>query len=88
MTTNYYPLSPQKVPAKLTALTSAYQLKASLAILAVITFFVLYFSMVAALAYLVYLAFTYDMGEINRLSMFLKFAAIAGSLNHRKFWLL
>lgn len=80
MNLTFYPPSPVNVPKNFTALTSSYQLRAWLAVLAVFTFFILYFALVAAMAYLVYYAITYDMGRINRLTIFLKIGAIAGTL--------
>ena len=79
MTTNYYPASPTKLPKNLTALTSSYQARAFLAILGILTFFILYLAMVTALAYLTYWAFTYDMGNINKVTILGKIGAIAGS---------
>lgn len=79
MSTAYYPQSPAEIPKNLTALTSSYQLKAVLAILSVILFFVLYLVMVTALGFLVYYAFVYDMISINKITIILKAGAIAGS---------
>ncbi len=75
----YYPESPVKVPKKLTALTSSYQLKAFLAILAIVLFFFLYAAMVVALGYLFYYAIVYDMGQVNKLTILMKVGAIAGA---------
>ncbi|TCK66854.1 Zn-dependent protease with chaperone function [Winogradskyella wandonensis] len=79
MTTNYYPASPTNVPKNLTALTTSYQTRAFLAILAIILFFVLYGALVVALGYLVYWAFTYDIGRINKLTILGKVGAVAGT---------
>lgn len=80
MTELLYPKSPTNVPKKLTSLTSSYQLRAFLAILAIILFFVLYCSLVAALGYLAYYAFIYDMGAVNKITILMKIGAIAGSI--------
>nr|WP_299386071.1 M48 family metallopeptidase [Allomuricauda sp.] len=79
MSLTYYPSSPVEVPKKLTALTSSYQLKAFLAVLAIILFFVLYTAMVLALGYLFYYAIIYDMGHVNKLTILMKVGAIAGA---------
>ena len=75
-----YPPGPASVPKNLTALTPSYQLRAGLAVAAIIVFFLLYFALVAALAYLVYLALVYPMGSVNKLTILMKFGAIAGSV--------
>ncbi|WP_353778029.1 M48 family metalloprotease [Winogradskyella sp. 3972H.M.0a.05] len=80
MTTNYYPPNPTNLPKQLTALTSSYRTKAFLAILSIILFFVLYSALVLGLAYLAYYAFTYEMGDINKLTILMKVGAIAGSV--------
>ena len=69
MTNMYYPTSPITVPKKLTGLTSSYQLRSFLAIIAIILFFALYVAMVVALGYLFYHAVVYDMGPINKLTI-------------------
>ena len=79
MTKNYYPASPTSVPKNLTMLTSSYQLKSILAILAIILFFALYTVMVLALGYLFYYAIIYDMGRINKLTILMKVGAIVGA---------
>ncbi|MCF6131586.1 M48 family metallopeptidase [Flavobacterium wongokense] len=55
-------------------------IKASLAVLAIITFFALYVLLIIGLGYLVLWAFTYDMLEINKLTILAKIGAIAGSI--------
>ncbi len=80
MTSTYYPESPKATTRKLTSLTSSYRLRASLAVLAIILFFVLYFALVAGLAYLVYYSFTYDIGRVNKFSILMKIGAIAGAV--------
>lgn len=76
---NLYPPSPENLPKKLKSLPSNYKIKASLAILAIIIFFVLYSALVVALGYLVYYAFTYNVTHINKFTILLKIGAIAGS---------
>ena len=76
---NLYPPSPENLPKKLKPLPSNYKIKASLAILAIIIFFVLYSALVVALGYLVYYAFTYNVTHINKFTILLKIGAIAGS---------
>ncbi|WP_242202387.1 M48 family metalloprotease [Aestuariivivens insulae] len=80
MTDNLYPASPISLPKNLTKLPSSYQTKAFLAILAIILFFLLYTSLVVGLAYLVYYAFIYEIGHINKITILMKIGAIAGSV--------
>jgi len=79
MNNSFYPPSPIEIPKKLTGLTSAYQLKAILAILAILLFFTLYAALVFGLGFLVYNAVFYDMGRINKLTILMKVGAIAGT---------
>lgn len=72
--------SPLESPKNLTQLSSAYMIKASLAVFAIIVFFVLYVLLVVGLAYLVKWAFTYDILEFNKLTILGKLGAIAGSI--------
>jgi Zn-dependent protease with chaperone function len=80
MTTNLYPPSPVEVPKKLTALPTSYQTRASLAVLSILLFFILYGALVAALGYLVYWAFTYDIGHVNKITILGKVGAVAGTV--------
>lgn len=80
MTTNLYPPSPVELPKKLTALPASYKTRALLAILSILLFFLLYGALVAVLGYLVYWAFTYDIGHINKITILGKIGAIAGSV--------
>lgn len=80
MTTDLYPPSPLEVPKKLTALPASYQTRVFLAILSILLFFVLYGALVVALSYLVYWAFTYDIGHVNKLTILGKIGAVAGSV--------
>lgn len=79
MSQDLYPPSPVSLPENLTKLSFRYKLKASLAILAVISFFALYAALVYALGHLVYLAITYEIHDVNRFTGFVKIASIAGS---------
>ena len=80
MTSPIYHTSPTDIPKNFTALTPSYQLRASLAILSIILFFVLYFLLVAGLGYLAYLAVIYDMGSVNKFTILMKLGAIAGAV--------
>jgi len=80
MKNNFYPKSPENISKNLTALPSSYQFRASLAVLAIILFFVLYAAMVTAMGYLVYYAFTYEVTYINKFTILLKVGAIAGAI--------
>ncbi len=80
MDVNYvYPPSPKDRSDSYTSLPSSYKLKAALAILAIILFFVLYFGLVVALGYLVRWSIFYDMGDVNKITILGKLGAIAGS---------
>lgn len=80
MTESLYPTSPENLSKKFTSLTTNYQVKAFLAILSIILFFVLYSALVVALAFLVYYAFVYEIIHINKLTIIMKIGAIAGSV--------
>jgi len=80
MSQTYYPPSPALLPKKLTALTPSYQLKAFLAVLSILLFFVLYSALVTCLGYLAYHALAYDMGDVNKATILLKVGAVAGSV--------
>lgn len=74
------PPAPSSIQKDLTSLPSAYKLKATLAVLAIILFFALYFSLVVALGFLVKHAFIYPIGDVNKFTILLKLGAIAGSV--------
>lgn len=78
--TNLYPTSPKKLPKQLTKLPSSYIYKAFFAVFAILLFFMLYCILVAGIGYLVYYAFVYDIGSINKLTVLMKIGAIAGSV--------
>lgn len=79
MITNYYPASPILPSKKLTSLTSSYLLRATLAVLGIVLFFILYSVLVVGLAYLLYYAIIYDMGRIHKWTILMKVGAIAGA---------
>lgn len=79
-TKSYYPKSPSNVNPNYSSLPSSYKLKALLAILSIILFFILYFGLVVALGYLCKWAFTYNMGSLNKLTILGKAGAVAGSI--------
>ena len=78
--TEYYPVSPKQVDPSYTALPSSYKLKALLAILSIILFFILYFALVIGLGFLVKWAFLYPIENINKITILGKVGAIAGSV--------
>lgn len=75
-----YPLSPSELPNRLTSLSLSYKIKALLAALSVLLFFVLYSALVLSLAYLVYYAIIYDIESVNKFTILLKIGAIAGAV--------
>jgi len=79
MDLTYYPSSPTLPSKKLTSLTGSYQLRATLAVIGILLFFVLYGTLVIALGWLLYYAIVYDMGRINKLTILMKVGAIAGA---------
>jgi hypothetical protein len=79
MSTTYYPQSPPRTAKKLTDLPASYKVRAFLALLSVVLFFILYATLVFSLGYLVYYAVSYDMEPINKLTILLKAGAIAGA---------
>ncbi len=72
--------SPPEIPSDLTDLSRTYMLKATLAIFSIIFFFLLYCLLIVSLGYGIIWAFTYDMVDINKLTILLKIGAIAGSV--------
>lgn len=79
MELKYYPVSPTNLPKDFTALTLSYQLKAFLAILSILFFFLLYFSLVGVFAYLTYLSVIFPMEISGFFSILVKLGAIAGA---------
>ncbi|WP_124979575.1 M48 family metallopeptidase [Nonlabens xiamenensis] len=76
---SYYPPSPAQVPQRFTKLPSSYKIKATLAIAAVILFFMLYAALVTAMVWLLYQAVMYPIVSINKLTILLKIGAVAGA---------
>ena len=72
--------NPLAVPKNLTSLSKTYMFRATLAILAIFLFFVLYVSLIFGLVQLVRLAFVYEIGDVNKLTLLIKLGAIAGSI--------
>ena len=75
-----YPLAPQKLPPKLTQLPGVYKFKVALAILSIILFFALYFSLVGFSLWLLNETFFYSMDTINKWTILLKISAVAFAL--------
>jgi len=80
MASSIHHVSPTDIPKNFTALTPSYQLRAALAILSIILFFVLYFSLVVFLGYVAYLSVAYDMGSVNKFTILMKLGAMAGAV--------
>ncbi|WP_299710118.1 M48 family metallopeptidase [uncultured Tenacibaculum sp.] len=78
-TLSYYPESPTNLSKDFTKLPSSYKIKASLAVLAILLFFVLYVALVVSLGYLTYYSFIYEITHINKITVLMKIGAIAGS---------
>ena len=72
--------SPPIVPNGLTDLPKSYMLKATFAVFSIIFFLLLYVLLIVSLGYGIVWAFTYDMIDINKLTILLKIGAIAGSV--------
>lgn len=70
---------PANIPSGLTAVNKNYYFKATLAVIAILLFFVLFLSLVALTSYLAFLAITYPMDTINKFTILVKLGAIAGS---------
>ena len=71
---------PNHLPKDLTKLSKGYVFKSTLAILSILLFFTLYSLLIGSLFYLVYLAFSYEIAHINKLTILVKLGAIAGSV--------
>lgn len=76
---NLYPESPKQLPKNLTALPTSYQLRATLAVFAIIAFFILYAALVVGLGLLFLYAISYEMTHVNKLTILAKIGAIAGA---------
>ncbi|HEX8529505.1 MAG TPA: hypothetical protein VF646_05760, partial [Cytophagales bacterium] len=80
MNQNLYPQSPGTAPAGLTQLSGAYKRQVLYVMAAIVLFLLLYAAMIVAAGYVVYGAFIYPMGRINKFTLLLKFGSIAASL--------
>jgi Zn-dependent protease with chaperone function len=76
---SYYPPSPAQRPGDLVQLAPSYKVKATLAIAAIVVFFVLYFALVCAFAYLLYLAIIYTPWAAGLYPLLIKIGAIGGA---------
>ncbi|WP_264543909.1 MULTISPECIES: M48 family metallopeptidase [Flavobacterium] len=72
--------SPKTLPSNLTSLSKNYLFKATLAIVGIVLFFLLYLFMIYSLVILVKYAFIYEIEDINKLTILMKLGAIAGSI--------
>ena len=75
----YYPPSPKIDRSQFTKINSAYRTNVVIVLFSIILFFLLYLAAVAGSCYLVYLAFTYDMENVNKFTIFLKIGSIGMS---------
>jgi Zn-dependent protease with chaperone function len=80
MNQNLYPESPRTAPAGLTQLSGAYKRQVLYVMAAIVLFLCLYALMIVAAGYVVYGAFIYPLGHINKFTILLKFGSIAASL--------
>lgn len=69
----------EKLPPNFTSISSSYKMKALLAVAGIILFITCYFAMLAAFAWLLYYSITYEIETVNRYTIILKLASIAGS---------
>jgi len=79
-TSKLYPNNPEYLPKDLTKLTTIYKVKVTLAILAVLLFFVSYTAMVVSAGYLIEYAIFYPIYDVNKFTILLKIGAIAIAL--------
>jgi len=79
-TSKLYPNNPIFLPKDLTKLTTIYKVKVTLAILAVLLFFVLYAALVISAGFLIEYAIFYPIHEVNKFTILLKAGAIAIAL--------
>lgn len=80
MASTLYPTSPNLKNRKLTNLTGSYKLRATLAVVAIVLFFVLYFALVYGLARLVHYSIVYEITRVHKFSILMKVGAVAGSV--------
>lgn len=79
MNPNLFPAAPAALPEGLTKLPLSYKIKAGLALLAILLFFVLYFGLIYFLFNLAIYAAIYEMEEVNKWTLILKLGAITSS---------
>jgi Zn-dependent protease with chaperone function/predicted nucleic-acid-binding protein len=80
MNQNLYPESPRTVPVGLTQVSGAYKRQVLYVMAAIVLFLCLYAAMIAGAGFLVYGAFIYPMGSINKFTILLKLGSIAASV--------
>ncbi|MHC2990170.1 hypothetical protein OB13_00660 [Pontibacter sp. HJ8] len=73
---HFYPESPQRIPHGYTQPSSSYKSQVVYVLLAMVVFLVLYLALVAVAGYLLYLAISYPMEDVNRWTILLKAGAI------------
>jgi Zn-dependent protease with chaperone function len=73
---HFYPESPQGIPHGYTQPSSSYKSQVVYVLLAMVVFLVLYLILMAAAGYLLYLAISYPMDDVNRWTLLLKVGAI------------
>ena len=80
MIENIYPPSPHNVPKDFILPSASYKRQVVLVLLAILLFMVLYATMIAGAAYLMYFAFIYPMEVINKFTILFKLGSIAASV--------
>ncbi|SHJ66862.1 M48 family metallopeptidase [Aquimarina spongiae] len=76
---DFYPLSPELDRKNFTKITTNYKKNVFVVLVGIVLFFALYTAAVAGSIYLFYLALTYDMGHINKLTILLKAGTVGMS---------
>jgi Zn-dependent protease with chaperone function len=79
-TATLYPPSPLAVPPNLTQVSANYRRQVVIVLACMTLFILLYISLLTSAGWLVYQAITYSMGSVNKLTLLLKFGAVACSL--------
>jgi Zn-dependent protease with chaperone function len=75
--TSLYPATPEGITKDFTKVHQAYRKQVFIVLAGIALFFLLYLALIAAAGYLVWWAVTYEMYEINRLTILLKIGAVA-----------
>ncbi|KZS40969.1 hypothetical protein AWE51_24530 [Aquimarina aggregata] len=75
----FYPISPELDRKDFTKINASYKNNVLIVLLGIVLFFLIYSAAVAGSMYLLYLAITYDIGDINKLTIFLKIGTIGMS---------